>query len=155
MAQPADGAPDGLALRPVRAVHGNGARAMSGIEAAFFGSLVRDAELKRSRNGREYVRAFVRIGESDAAQWVALSAFDEQSIVTVERMTKGAHVYVEGTLTLNEWTAADGAQKHGLSVMSWHCRLAQIGRNKPKRERTERPAPSASAAGFYGDEISF
>jgi len=26
---------------------------MSGIEAAFFGSLVRDAELKRSRNGRE------------------------------------------------------------------------------------------------------
>src|SRR5262249_47463134 len=29
MAQPADGAPDGLALRPVRAVHGNGARAMS------------------------------------------------------------------------------------------------------------------------------
>jgi len=47
-------------------------------------------------------------------------------------MVAGARVYVEGILKLDEWTAQDGTKRHGLSVMSWHCRLSQIGRNKPR-----------------------
>jgi len=47
-------------------------------------------------------------------------------------MVAGARVYVEGILKLDEWTAQDGTKRHGLSVMSWHCRPSQIGRNKPR-----------------------
>jgi single-stranded DNA-binding protein len=136
---------------------------MSGIEAAFFGALGRDAEAKTSRNGKPYLRLNIRVGDGDAAQWVSVMAFDEQALAAADKMVKGTRVYVEGTLRLDEWTAADGTKRHSLNVMSWHCRLAAIGRNRPKRAR-DRPNVSvaggtiksrAPAAGDFNDEIPF
>ena len=103
---------------------------MSGIEAAFFGALGRDAELKTSHAGKPYLRLNVRVGDGDAVQWVNVTCFDEKAIAVADKMLKGASTYVEGRLSLDEWTGKDGTKRHGLSVMSWHCRLAQIGRNK-------------------------
>jgi single-stranded DNA-binding protein len=108
---------------------------MSGIECAFFGALSRDAELKVSKAGKRYLRLNVRAGDGDTAQWVSVMCFDEKAIDVAEQMTKGARVYCEGRLEVTEWAGQDGAKRHGLSCMSWHTRLAQIGRQKPKRER--------------------
>jgi single-stranded DNA-binding protein len=52
-------------------------------------------------------------------------------------MVAGARVYVEGRLSQEKWTARDGTEHHGLSVMSWHTRLAAIGRNKSRRNDTQ------------------
>jgi hypothetical protein len=49
-------------------------------------------------------------------------------------------------LKLDSWTGSDGKERHGLSVMSWHCRLAAIGRNRPKRESI------SVAGGAAGDD---
>ncbi len=108
---------------------------MSAIEAAFFGALGRDAESKVSKNGKPYLRLNVRVGDSDSAQWVSVMCFDEEAIRIAPMMTKGARIYVEGRIEISEWSGQDGAQRHGLSCLSWHTRLAQIGRHKPKRER--------------------
>lgn len=116
---------------------------MSAIECAFFGTLGRDAERNTSQAGKAYLRLSVRVGADDAAQWVSVLAFDERAIEVAEKLIKGARIYVEGRLSTNEWTGQDGEKRLGLSVMSWHCRLAQIGRNKPKRER------EATVAGEY------
>lgn len=107
---------------------------MSGIEAAFFGALGRDAESKTSGSGKRYLRLNVRIGDGDAVQWVNVTCFDANAIGLTEKLIKGARVYIEGRLSLDEWTAQDGSKRHGLSTVSWHCRLSEIGRNKPKRE---------------------
>ena len=107
---------------------------MSGIEAAFFGALARDAESKTAASGKRYLRLNVRVGDGDSAQWVNVTAFDTKAIETAEKLLKGARVYIEGRLSLDEWTAQDGAKRHGLSLMSWHCRLSEIGRNRPKRD---------------------
>lgn len=106
----------------------------AGIEAAFFGVLGRDAERKTSRGGKPYLRCNVRVGNGDTAQWVAALVFDEDAVAMVDRFVKGVRCYIEGSLSLDEWTAADGTKRHGLSIMAWHCRLSQIGRNKPKRD---------------------
>jgi single-stranded DNA-binding protein len=108
---------------------------MSGIEAAFFGALGRDAESKTSKNGKPYLRLNIRVGEGDAAQWINVTSFDAQAIEMAEKLVKGARVYVEGKLGLDEWTGQDGNKRVGLSCMSWHTRLSQIGRNRPKSER--------------------
>lgn len=142
---------------------------MSGIEAAFFGQLGRDAEPKTSKSGKTYLRLSVRVGDGDAAQFISVLAFDADAIAAADRYLRGARVYVEGRLSLNEWTNADGVVKAGLSVLSWHCRLAQIGRNKVKREaeqvsvaagktyHSSRSAPAgrlpASGNDFHDDEI--
>jgi single-stranded DNA-binding protein len=110
---------------------------MSGIQAAFFGALGRDAEVKTSKSGTGYLRLTVRVGDGDAAQWVGVLAFDEDAIQAADRLLKGARVYVEGRLTLQSWTDHHGAARHGLSCMSWHTRLSQIGRNKQKSKVTK------------------
>jgi single-stranded DNA-binding protein len=117
---------------------------MSGIKAAFFGALSRDAEAKTSKAGKAYLRLNVRVGDGDGVQWVSVMAFDQNAIAAVDKLLKGARVYVEGSLSVTEWSGQDGATRHGLSVMSWHCRLSQIGRNKAPRaardqdQRTDR-----------------
>jgi single-stranded DNA-binding protein len=108
---------------------------MSGIEAAFFGALSRDAESKTSKSGKHYLRLNLRVGDGDGAQWVSVMAFDQNAIDVADKLLKGARVYVEGSLSVTEWSRQDGVKRHGLSMMSWHCRLSQIGRNRPKRAR--------------------
>jgi len=125
------------------------------IEAALFGNLGRDVERKTSKNGRPYLRLNVACGEGDATQWVAAMVFDERAIAVADKLVKGARVYLEGKLALNEWTASDGTMRTGLSVMSWHCRLSQIGRAKVKSEKPN-PAPRSAATGApFDDEITF
>jgi single-stranded DNA-binding protein len=113
------------------------------IEAAFFGALGRDAEAKTSKAGKSYLRLNIRVGDGDGVQWVSAMVFDPTAIEVVDKLIKGARVYVEGSLSVSEWTDQAGGKRHGLSVMSWHCRLSQIGRNRPKRE-SDKPAPAAS-----------
>ncbi len=76
------------------------------IECAFLGALGRDAEPKTSQAGKPYLRLSLRIGNDDAAQWVSVLAFDPSAVELADRFTKGARVYVEGSLSLNEWTNA-------------------------------------------------
>ena len=124
------------------------------IEAALFGTLGRDAEPKISKTGKPYLRLNLACGEGDATQWVSAIVFDERAIAVAEGFVKGARVYLEGKLSLNEWTAQDGAKRRGLSVMSWHCRLSQIGRAKAKLVKTK-PAAQAVPGAAFDDEIPF
>jgi len=83
---------------------------MSGIEAALFGVLGRDAERKTSKAGKPYLRFTVRIGDGDGVQWVSVLCFDGSTIEVADKMVAGARVYVEGILKLDEWTAQDGTK---------------------------------------------
>jgi single-stranded DNA-binding protein len=121
------------------------------IECAFFGSLVRDAEAKTSKAGKQYLRLNVRVENGETAQFINTTVFDQDAIHVADKMVKGARVYVEGRLTLDTWTAQDGAARHGLSAAAWHCRLSEIGRNKPKREKPAAPAASGRARAARSD----
>jgi hypothetical protein len=60
-----------------------------------------------------------------------------------------------------EWSGQDGARRAGLSCMSWHCGVAEIGRNRAKEERRSEAAeePHAAAAtrsnDFHSDRVRF
>ena len=129
------------------------------IEAALFGTLGRDAEAKTSKTGKPYLRLNVACESGDATQWISVMAFDPKAIENAAGYVKGSRVYVEGKLSQTEWTGSDGEQRHGLSILSWHCRLSEIGRAKPKREnpRSVASQPAASGSAFDDDvsEIPF
>jgi single-stranded DNA-binding protein len=126
------------------------------IEAAFFGTLARDGELKTSKAGKQYLRFTARVGDGDAAQWLSVMAFDEEAIGQASKFTKGAAIYCEGAIKLDSWTGQDGAERHGLSVMARHCRLSAIGRNRPPRGNPADDAQkSRPAGGFHDDTIPF
>jgi single-stranded DNA-binding protein len=133
---------------------------MSGIEVAFFGVLGRaGGEVKTSKNNKQYVRLNLRVGDADA-QWITVTVFDELAIQQADKLVKGARLYIEGGgLKIDEWSGQDGVKRHGLSCMSWHCRLAEIGRNKPARPRKADDKKSSAAPSkpnnFYSDDIGF
>lgn len=132
------------------------------IEAAFFGTLGRDAESKTSKSGKPYLRLNVRVGDGDGATWVSVMSFDEKALEIADKLLKGVRVYVEGSIKIGEWKGQDGTTRHGLSCMSWHTRLSEIGRNKPKSKRENAAsgrqvaaasvhAPSAAEDGINDD----
>jgi single-stranded DNA-binding protein len=122
------------------------------IEAALFGTLGRDAERKTSKNGKPYLRLNIAVSEGETTTWVSAMVFDERAIAVADRLVKGARVYLEGRLSLSEWAASDGEKRVGLSILSWHCRLAQIGRAKVKAEKPK-PAPRPAASSPFDDSI--
>jgi single-strand DNA-binding protein len=127
------------------------------LEAAAFGTLGRDAELKTSSKGKTYLRANIAVSEGEATTWVSAMIFDQAAIDNAAKLVKGARIYIEGRISLNEWTDRDGNQRHGLSIMSWHCRLAQIGRAKSKRNgsKVSALAPQDAGRAAYDDPIPF
>jgi single-strand DNA-binding protein len=113
---------------------------MKGIECAFEGALGRDPELKTSRNGKPYamMNIVVTVGQdadgNDIGQWLRVSVFGPLAQDTAATARKGSKLYVEGSLTLDSWQAADGEKRWGLSVMAWKAIvLGQIGQRRPKR----------------------
>ena len=131
------------------------------IKSALSGTLGSNAERKVSKSGKPYLRMNVRSGEGDAPVWVSVLAFDQDAIKQADGFVKGAAVYCEGRLTPTSWTSDNGAVRHGLSVMASYCRLAQIGRNKPRKKRQPKPdrvaaiKTAAAAAVPFNDEIGF
>jgi single-stranded DNA-binding protein len=69
---------------------------MSGIEAAMFGALGRDAEAKTSKTGKHYLRMNIRVGDGDTAQWINATVFDTKAIEAADRLVKGTRIYLEG-----------------------------------------------------------
>jgi single-strand DNA-binding protein len=130
---------------------------MSAIECAFFGALARDAERRTSKAGRGYLKFTVRTGDGDDVTWVGVMCFDEKALELADKMAAGARVYVEGKLSLDEWTGQDGSKRHSLSVTSWYTRLSQIGRNRPRRDehKTGRERAAESAYAPADDNIDF
>jgi single-strand DNA-binding protein len=121
---------------------------MRGIEAAFWGTLGKDAELKTSRNGNPYVNMGLAVitGEADDGKqvttWVQVTCFGEAAQKIAARAKKGDRVYCEGTLTQTQWNdRSTGEVKRGLNVTAWKCeRIGNIGRAREKRELGEAPA---------------
>ena len=137
------------------------------LEVACFGVLGQPAEEKISKGGKPYLRFSMRVGDGDVAQWISVLSFDPDALDRADRFVKGARCYVEGRLSLSEWTNSDGVVRTGLSVMSFHTRLSAIGRGKPRRDgekvsesyRNPRSAPAnrlpASGGAPWEDDIGF
>jgi single-stranded DNA-binding protein len=124
------------------------------IECAFFGSLGKIAEPKTSASGKRYLRLSVRVGDGDGAQWVSVLAFDPEAIEVADKLVAGARVYVEGRLELSEWTGSNGVKRQGLNVLSWHCRLPHIGRNRPKKKLSQEPASAPNERERTSDDFN-
>jgi len=134
---------------------------MRGIEAAFWGTLLHDLELKTSASGKKYCNFGCAVVTSnadngkDVSQYVRVACFGEAAEVLAARVKKGDRVYCEGSLTQTQWNdRGTGEIKHGLNLAAWTCqRVANIGRNRERREHGEDSAP-ASQPSEAGNRIS-
>ena len=111
------------------------------IDCAFRSVVCGVPQLKTSAKGAPWLSFSMRCGEGTEAAFLQCSAFDDAEALA-KQLAKGIAAYVEGTIRLNTWQTAAGEHKAGLGVNCRLVRVAQIGRNRPKRER-QAEAPSA------------
>lgn len=83
------------------------------------GTLVRDPESRTSAAGKSYATALLRVPcEGEDAALVSVVAFSENACTALLALAKGDSVAVTGRAKLTSWTARDGEQKHGISVVA-------------------------------------
>lgn len=110
------------------------------IDSAFIGRLGQDPELKTSAAGKSWCRLSLAVGHGDDVQWVSVAIFGEPAEHICGTLRKNDKLYVEGALSLNEWTGKDGKPRTGLSVVASKAEPPEIGHHKPKRTRQQTQA---------------
>lgn len=115
---------------------------MFGIEAAFTGRLGRDPELKMVKQGTMAMvtlavavdEAPPKEGQEAKSTWINTKLFGDKAQAAADTLAKGDRVYCEGRLSLDEWTAGDGTQRHGLSCLANVAQpLGKIGNRRPRQ----------------------
>jgi single-stranded DNA-binding protein len=122
------------------------------IECAFVGMLGRDAEVRSSAKGRQYLKLNLRVAENDDAQWVSTLSFDPEAIPQGGTFLKGCKVYIEGRISMNEWTDQAGGKRFGLAAIANYSRLVQIGRHGQRDQGGDNGDQQAAARRQRGDD---
>jgi single-strand DNA-binding protein len=124
---------------------------MNGISAAFTGRLGKDAEVRTTRDGKPWAAFSVAVDtqkDSEAATaWVRVNLFGDRVDELAPKLLKGVEVYVEGRLSLRNWTDPEGKERSGLSLATGEVVImGQIGKRpreaaKARREEIDDPIP--------------
>jgi single-stranded DNA-binding protein len=121
-----------------------------GIEAACWGTAIKDGEVKQSKAGNDFgiVNIAVTEGKTDDAG-KELSTYLKILLFSglaheAGNIKKGDRCYVEGSLGAEIWNGAiDGKPRLDLSIWAFKFERTQIGKNRPRREHGhEIPASS-------------
>ena len=107
------------------------------IDCAFLGRIGQEPELKQSAAGKPWCRLSVAVGNGDDVQWVSCVAFGERATRVAGTFHKDDKVYIEGAISLSEWTGRDGEKRTGLSVTTTRVEAPAIGRLRSKRGRDD------------------
>jgi single-stranded DNA-binding protein len=102
---------------------------MTGIECAFVGTLMRDADHRTGKSGKPFTLLSVAVGDGEARQFISIIAFNDAAASTAN-LSKGRRVYIEGKLETSAWIDKSGAVRHGLKVVALTAmEMGRIGRH--------------------------
>lgn len=130
-----------------------------GIEAAFWGSAVRDGETRTSRAGNEFgmVTLAVNEGKDDAGKDIAsfVKCFLFGALAhEAEKITKGDRCYAEGQLSASVWQPESGPARPDLTCKAFRFLKTGIGMNRPRHtpEQAQEPIKKPEALGRELDD---
>jgi single-stranded DNA-binding protein len=108
-----------------------------GIWALATGVLQREPERREGSRG-PFATGSIRVGNGDGVQWVGAIAFGEaaERLLTLKA---GDAVSVAGRLELRTWSARDGTQRTGISIVADEVAAARPrARARPQRASATR-----------------
>lgn len=128
------------------------------IEAAFNGTVANDPQIRTSKAGKPWMSVGITVGNGDDRQYVQAAVFGDLAKSLDGKLTKGAKVYAEGHLRLNEYEK-DGVKKSSLNMACTRLdRTHMIGKQSPERQKVARAAPAHDhqmPPAPFNDEIGF
>ncbi len=137
---------------------------MKGIECALIGRLDKDAEIRRTQAGREWMLLTMTVdtGGEGGEQDLTVGSWSHTIHELAPVLTAGTDIYVEGKLKLRKWGGPDGKLHSAISVQASVVQpMALIGQKKPKRPRAPakgKPMQTSAAVSQplpFNDDISY
>lgn len=120
---------------------------MRGIEAACAGRLGRDPEQRtiKAANSMVVLNLAVDVDDGADAVWLKVLAFNAEA-EKAATMAKGSRCYVEGRISLEQWTTQAGEPRASLTLMARLVQpMGQIGRKRPRKPRATQGAPDTDS----------
>ena len=124
------------------------------------GNLVRDAEMRSSRNGNAILTFSVAVNDrrknqgtgewEDVASFVDCVMFGRRAEALETRLLRGTKVYLAGKLKQDTWEADDGSKRSKLEVI-----VDDIDLDWKSGGMSASPKPASSKMGVYDEEIPF
>jgi single-strand DNA-binding protein len=120
------------------------------------GYLGRDPELRHTPEGTAVCNFSVATTEKrkdkagelqDITTWFQLALFGRQAENVKEYLAKGSHVWLEGSLSLNQWTDREGAPRVNLEVRASNIKFLSGS--------AEKAAAAVASAATAEDDVSF
>jgi len=116
------------------------------------GNLTRDPELRYTPSGQAVADLRIAINrrtrtpegeQRDSTTFVDVTAWGRQAEVINEYLAKGRPIFVEGRLSLDEWTSQDGQRRSKLRVVLERFEfLSQRGQSRGPAPQGEDAAPA-------------
>ena len=124
---------------------------------AIVGYLGRDPELRYTPQGTPVCNFSVATTEKrkdsagelhETTTWFQAALFGRRAEVAKEYLSKGSHVWLEGSLVLNQWTDSEGASRASLEVRASDIRFLSSSGEKAS-------AATAAADATTDDDVAF
>lgn len=104
----------------------------SRIECAFTAVLMKDAQVRTAKTGRQWLSMLAIVGDGDEAQVLSVASFSASTVEIAANLTKGVSAYIEGAIRMRHWDTPEGPRS-GLQVSATLVQpKGLIGHRKPK-----------------------
>ncbi|MGH9897394.1 MAG: single-stranded DNA-binding protein [Pyrinomonadaceae bacterium] len=123
------------------------------------GNLGRSPELRYTTNGTPVCDFSVAVNERkrdnsgeyhDTTQWYKVVIWRERAEIAAKYLQKGSPVYIEGRLSIEEWTDREGKTRHTLTVTASEMQFIG-GRDDVNKQAESLPASDNNPLPAIGD----
>lgn len=131
---------------------------MKGIECALQGYLSKDAEIRRTQAGREWMLLSMTVdtGGEGGKQDLTVGSWSHTIHELAPVLTADTEIYVEGKLKLRTWGGPDGKLHSAISVQATTVQpMALIGQKKPKRPRAPAKGKAMQTSAAVNQPLPF
>lgn len=134
---------------------------MSFNKITIFGNLGRDVELRYTPQGDAVCNFSVAVSEKkkdkkgdyqDVTNWFRVTLWRKQAENASKYLSKGSSVYIEGRLSVDEWTDRDGKTKYTLEVNATDMQF--VG-GRSESDNSEREYSGAKQVDDEDDGLGF
>jgi len=120
------------------------------------GKLIKQPELKFSKNGSQYCQFLLGVHVGDPDNVIVSCCAFGSAAERVAQMGKGDSLSVTGALKPTRWVDNTGAEKHGLSVtVSGVLSVHDIKKRRPKTEESQGKASDQYEGRPFDDSVTF
>ena len=137
------------------------------VKVILIGNLGRDAELRATPTGKQVATVSLAISDLSkkddrgrpGTEWYRIKIWGKQAESCGEYLDKGKQIYVEGRLSIQEWTSREGEKRYTPEVSADRVQLLGSGGMSAAAAAPDRDAPAVDeleqAQDINADDIPF